>query len=204
MLVIPANDNGIGKALAVIKRGGIVAHPTETCYGFACDLTNPDAVEKLALLKKRPKNQPVSSLFASIAEAKKWVEWNDKAEDLAKKYLPGPLTLILPAKKGAGKSDVIYRYIESFGSVGIRVSSHPVAMKLAERAGVPLSTTSANLHGQAEPYSAQEILVQFKGQELQPDLILDGGALQKVPPSTVISVFGGRVAVVRQGGIQVP
>src|SRR3989344_5103019 len=183
MLVIPANDNGIGKALAVIKRGGIVAHPTETCYGFACDLTNPEAVSKLSVLKKRPKGQPISALFSSIEEAAKWVEWNEKAEELAAKYLPGPLTIILPLRKT----------LLGWSTLGIRISSHPIAMKLAELAGVPLSTTSANLHGQPNPYALAEIVRQFTSENLQPDLLLDGGTLPQQPPSTVLVVKKGKI-----------
>ena len=91
--------HSIKKALCILKNGGVVAHITDTCYGLACDMTNPKAVTKLFEIKHRPINMPVSALFASLEEAKKYVEWNDMAEKLAEKYLPGPLTLILPLKK---------------------------------------------------------------------------------------------------------
>ncbi len=193
MRILPADQEGsLEEALNIIRQGGIVAHPTETCYGFACDLTNPDAKARLSLLKKRPKNQPVSALFASIDEAKKWVEWNDKAEELAKKYLPGPLTIILPSR--CQVSDI--RYQET---LGVRVSSHPVAQRLAELCEVPLSTTSANLHGYPEPYSAEEIFEQFQEQDLQPDLILDAGVLPRTPPSTIVDLTEGTPKILRQG-----
>lgn len=203
MRVLRASERNLEEAVHILREGGIVAHPTETCYGFACDLTNSEAVEKLSLLKKRPKEQPISALFSSIEEAAKWVEWNEKAEELAKKYLPGPLTLILPSKKRSGKSDAIYQYIESLGSVGVRVSSHPVATKLAALAGIPLSTTSANLHGHPEPYSVEEILEQFRGEELQPNLILDGGTLPHAKPSTVVIVNNDKIEVVRRGPLEI-
>lgn len=215
MRVLPASNENLEEAVSIIRNGGVVAHPTETCYGFACDLTNPEAVKKLALLKKRPKGQPISALFASLEEAAVWVEWNEKAEELAQQYLPGPLTIILPLKNRGGKSGAIYRYIESVedvsgnakerkgGTLGIRVSSYPIAQKLSELCKVPLSTTSANLHGKPEPYSAEEILEQFRREKLQPDLILDGGSLPPAPPSTVVLVKEGGIDVVRQGGITV-
>src|SRR3989344_9622501 len=98
MKIIPAKS-GIEQALSVLRSGGVIAHATETCYGFACDLTNPTAVEKLFDIKQRPTSQPVSAMFSSVEEAKRWVEWGDEAEKLAKQYLPGSLTLILPLKR---------------------------------------------------------------------------------------------------------
>ena len=101
MRIIPADDEGIRLAVRIIEDGGVVAHATETCYGLACDLRNIDAVEKLFAIKERPPHQPVSALFSSIDEAKKYVEWNEKAEELAQKYLPGPLTVILRMREEA-------------------------------------------------------------------------------------------------------
>ena len=95
--ILPESPASLEEALLVLRLGGIVIHATETCYGLACDLRNPEAVQRLFTVKQRPENQPVSALFSSIEEAKKYVEWNDRAEVLAKEFLPGPLTLILPA-----------------------------------------------------------------------------------------------------------
>ncbi len=103
MKVIPFSNQAIADALTVLQNGGVVAHATETCYGLACDLSNPDAVTKLFAIKQRPESQPVSALFASVDEAKKYVEWNDRAEELAAQYLPGPLTLILPLRSDSPK-----------------------------------------------------------------------------------------------------
>lgn len=206
MRVVPANgEKGLREAANVIRKGGIVAHPTETCYGFACDLTNPEAVRKLFALKQRPEDQPISALFSSVAEAKKYVEWNKQAEELARKYLPGPLTIVLPlkARKNA-KYHLSINGTKGARTVGVRISSHPIARQLAQLCSVPLSTTSANIHGKPEPYSVQEIQVQFEGQKLQPDLILDSGRLPLTKPSTVVVVKGDTIEVVRIGGVVVP
>jgi L-threonylcarbamoyladenylate synthase len=190
--VIPVTAVAIKEVFVVLRQGGIVAHATETCYGFACDLRNPAAVKKLFVLKKRPVDQPVSALFSSMEEAKKFVEWNEKAEELAKKHLPGPLTLILPLRSDAP----IRIYPTPLGawssslaaSLGIRLSSHPLAQELVTRFSSPLSTTSANIHGLANPYSAEDIAHQFTGQSIQPDLIIDSGSLPPTPPSKVIDL----------------
>jgi len=198
MRTLPVSDEAIREAVNVIKSGGIVAHATETCYGFACDFTNEDAVQKLFALKKRPEGMPVSALFPSVEEAKKWVEWNEKAEELAKQYLPGPLTIILPL---VGARHALP--LPNQETLGVRISSHPIAQKLAELSDIPLSTTSANIHGKPSPYTAEEIVEQFSGAELQPDLILDSGTLPTAEPSTVVEIQENDLKILRKGSIHV-
>src|SRR3989338_2395240 len=188
MRILPADQEGaLDEAVTIIRNGGIVAHPTETCYGLACDLTNTEAVGKLFRLKERPAQKLVSTLFASVDAAKKYVEWNAKAEELAEKYLPGPLTIILPLKVP----------LHGWATLGVRISSSPFVQKLVKLAGVPLSTTSANIHGQPNPYSSADIVKQFSEKSIQPDLILDGGELPVSPPSTVVEIKGDKVSVLR-------
>lgn len=206
MKIIPFSDEGLNEALTVLRNGGVVAHATETCYGLACDLGNPDAVAKLFAIKQRPEAQPVSALFASVDDAKEYVEWSERAEELAKQYLPGPLTLILSLKKNGlkqlwptpGGQRTESRRQEASAlptdfcllptTLGIRVSSHAHAQSLIEAYGSPLSTTSANLHGQPNPYSAEDIVQQFGDQPVQPDFILDSGKLPPTPPSTIVDL----------------
>lgn len=198
-MILPAKE-GFAEALHVLKRGGVVAHATETCYGLACDLGNPAAVSKLFAIKQRPLDQPVSALFSSIDEAKKWVEWNDEAEKLSREFLPGPLTLILPLLKDR----TLWITPENpKQSIGVRVSSLPLAQNLAKEFGSPLSTTSANLHGQKNLYSAEEIASQFVSKKFVPDLILDSGTLPPVPPSTVIDLTGKGERFRRKGTVHI-
>ncbi len=212
MEVLPASATGIQRALKVLREGGVVAHATETCYGLACDLANPDAVLKLFTIKNRPLTQPVSALFASLEQAKTYVEWNTEAEELAAKYLPGPLTLILPMKAGAGLFPIPLQEKRGtdtslstsnfpLSTLGLRLSCHPLAQELVNAFGSPISTTSANLHGKPNPYSAEDIIAQFAGREYGPDLILDSGTLPPVPPSTVVNLAAEKQKTERQGGV---
>ena len=229
MDILPVTDEALKRAAEVIKSGGVVAHATETCYGLACDMTNLEAVKKLFAIKNRPDDMPVSALFSSIDEAKKWAEWSEIAQDLAEKYLPGPLTIVLkvggacaspagdrprgsekfvaPRERSltsAAQSLVTRpRHRGAYESVGIRISSHPVAQHLSELCPFPISTTSANLHGEPNPYSAEEIVSQFSNRDEKPDLVLDSGALPKAESSTVVIVKDGRINVVRQGSVQI-
>src|SRR3989344_9001978 len=122
------------EALTALADGRLVIHPTETCYGVACDMTNPAAVARVFALKQRPLYQPISALFASVEEAKKYVEWNKKADELARDYLPGPLTLILPLRAHAPPR--VFATVDENQkpktknqklSLGVRISSHPTA-----------------------------------------------------------------------------
>lgn len=189
MRIVPVSPQAAEEALRILAAGGVIAHATETCYGLACDLTNAEAVSRLFTIKNRPSNQPVSALFPSAEEVKKYVEWNDRAEGLAQSHLPGPLTLILPLRKDAPSIFPIPSPNPNpILTLGIRISSNPLAMELAKRFGKPLSTTSANLHGKPNPYSAQEIILQLQNQTVQLNLIIDSGSLPLTPPSTVIDL----------------
>lgn len=207
MKIIPFSDDAIAQAVMILKDGGVIAHATETCYGLACDLSNPDAVKKLFAIKARPEHQPVSALFESVEQAKEYVQWSDRAEELATQYLPGPLTMILPMRKDAARQ--LYPFVHSeflilnseFKTIGVRISSSPVAQSLVEAFGSPLSTTSANLHGHPNPYSAEDIVGQLKDQTIQPDLIIDSGVLPQNPPSTVMDLTGESLSIKRQGKI---
>jgi len=195
MQSLPDTETGLTYALEILKLGGVVAHATETCYGLACDMTNPEAVEKLFQIKNRAADQPVSALFPSIEATEEWVEWNEEALKLAKKELPGPLTIILPLKK-----ENIYPTspLHYSTTLGIRVSPHPVAQELSKQFGKPISTTSANISGKPNLYSTEEIQKQFEGREHQPELILDSGELERRATSKVVSFVDGEIKVIRK------
>lgn len=188
MRVVTPDSAGIAEAVAVLKAGGVVAHATETCYGLACDLRNPDAVAKLFAIKKRPPHMPVSALFPDAAEAKLYVTWNDRAEELAKD-LPGPLTLILPMRTDAPM--LLHPTADdSAMTIGVRVSPHPTALALVKAFGSPLSTTSANMHGNPNPYDTAAIA--------PCDLLIDDGTLPANPPSRVVDLTDPSERVLRQ------
>lgn len=197
--ILPLTDEAIAEALTVLRSGGSVVYPTETCYGLACDLTDRIAVERVFALKARPANMPVSALFPSIEAAKAYTQWTTEAEKIAKAHLPGPLTLILRIRPDAPKK--IYPTPSGGETLGVRISSHPVAQALAAGiGGHPLSTTSANIHGKDAPYTLEEIRAQFQNEGLRPELILDGGTLPRKPPSTVIDLTNGE-HVIRKGDV---
>ncbi len=195
MRILSADGDWLEVALEVIRSGGVVAHATETCYGLACDIGNQQAVARLFRVKRRPENQPVSALFTSISHAQRYVEWPQRAAELAGKYLPGPLTLVLPLLGAEMRR--IFPMPKGGKTIGVRISPHPVARMLAEAYGEPLTTTSANIHGEPNPYSVSEILRQFEMVGEQPDVIVDSGVLPQNPPSQVIDLTAEEERILR-------
>lgn len=189
MQILPYSDEALAKACEILTRGGCVAHATETCYGLACDLSDPEAVTNLFGVKQRPLTHPLSALFFDVAHAKQYVEWNTEAQAIADASLPGPVTVILPLREDALRQ--LFPLPEGHPTIGVRISPHPAAQALLKKFGSPISTTSANLHGQPTPYSAEELADQFAESTLQPDLILDSGELPRVSPSKIIDLTAG-------------
>lgn len=182
------------EALKILRRGGVIAHATETCYGFACDIFNRRTLASLYKIKKMSPQKPVSIMVHNFVSAKKYGKFSPLAQKLAKKYWPGPLTIIVKRKKS----------LPSFlnpgtKTIGIRVPAHALSLNLAKAFGGPLTTTSANISGQPSPYSVSAIQKQFRGRKFKPDFILNSGRLKKNPPSTIIDVSQKTPKIIRHG-----
>jgi len=188
----PVSAAEIAEAAAVIKRGGIVAFPTETFYGLAVDPFNPDALRKLFALKGRPPNKPILVLVHG-PEYLSLLTKNipDAYEPLLKKFWPGPLTLIF-----AGKDNLPGILTDSDGTVGVRWSSHPVACDLAEACGGAITGTSANLSGWPPAVSLGDLKRIFP---VGLDYIIDGGETPGGTGSTIIGLEVGGVKLLRAG-----
>ncbi len=184
----------IDKAVAVLRRGGLVAFPTETVYGLGADASNPEALEKIFVAKQRPADHP---LIVHIAEASAMAIWarevSATAEKLAAAFWPGPLTLIL--KKAPGVLDKI---TGGQDTVGIRVPEHPVAQALLTAFGQGVAAPSANRFGRISPTTALAV-----DEELEDtvDYILEGGQCAVGVESTIVDVSGEHPVILRPGMI---
>ncbi len=187
-------DLALDRAVQYIRDGGIVAFPTETYYGLAVDPDSLSAVTKLFNLKKRQADKPLLLLIESF-EQLQFIAEHIPPEflPLMEKYWPGPLTLVFRAKKG-----VCRQLTGDTGTVGVRISSHPVAGELVRRMGKPITATSANVSGHIPASSAVEVLSMF-GDSLS--YIVDGGQTPAGLCSTVLGYHGGKCTVLRQGQI---
>lgn len=191
---IAESSASLDEAAAIIRRGGLVAMPTETVYGLGADATNPDAVATIFVAKGRPQDNPLIvhihsvEMLAQVAR-----EIPPDAFTLAERFWPGPLTMILP------KTDAIPS-ITSAGldTVAIRLPAHPVARELIRRAGVPVAAPSANLSGSPSTTTAQHCLDDLDGRI---DAIVDGGPCTVGVESTVLSLAEGPPRLLRPGAV---
>jgi L-threonylcarbamoyladenylate synthase len=190
------NRDAAERAAEILKSGGVVMHTTETCYGLSADIFNEEALRKVYLLKKMDGKKPVSIMVRSFEEAKMYAEFSEGAVRLAKRFWPGPLTIILPKKDSL---PVFFNRGEE--SVGIRCPDSAISRNIMEVFNGPLTTTSANITGKPECYTVEAYLKQLKGEDFVPDLIIDSGKSAGNLPSTIVKQEGEKFIYVREGAI---
>ncbi len=182
--------------VSILKRGGLVAFPTDTVYGLGAAANIPQAAERIYRVKERPPNMALPLLLADIsqisevAEPVPLVAWR-----LADRFLPGALTIVL--HKSHSVSDII---AAGGVTVAIRVPAHPVPVALVQGLGTPIVGTSANLSGKPSALTAAEVCSQF-GDKV--DLVINGGKCPAGRESTVIDVTGEIPVILREGAISV-
>ena len=173
------------KAAAIIKKGGLVAFPTETVYGLGADYMNKKAIQRLNEVKKRPKDKPFTIHIADI-ESLYELSCNISifAKHLIERFWPGPLTLIFPTASGE--------------KIGVRMPRNEIALKFISACGAPIVAPSANISGNRPPSNAREVLKDLDGKI---DLLLDAGETEVGIESTVVDVSTTPHNVLREGAI---
>jgi len=185
----------IQEAAERIRSGELVAFPTETVYGLGANALDAAAVAKIYELKGRPASSPLIVHVASIEMARTLVsQWPPEAEELARRYWPGPLTLVLP--KVPAIPDIV---TAGLPTVGVRVPNHPLALALIREADVPLAAPSANRFMGLSATTAEHVREAF-GDAV---LVLDGGPCQVGIESTVVSINAGKITLLRPGMISI-
>jgi len=191
-------EEAIPRAVAHLKKGGLLAYPTETVYGLGSRAREED-VNALAALKGRRKDKPFLLLISGRAMAEAFgLVFNQAAEALARAFWPGPLTLVLPGAEG--KLPDSLRGPE--GGIGVRWTSHPGIAKLVAQLGEPITSTSANRAGGPTAPGVEALTKLFADAVAEGTLlVLDGGVLGNVPPSTVVDCTRPVPKLVREGAI---
>jgi L-threonylcarbamoyladenylate synthase len=206
----------IQHAARLLRAGRVVAFPTETVYGLGANALASEAVARIYEVKRRPPTSPLIVHVDSVAMAQSLVaEWSETADVLARKFWPGPLTLVLKVRSGRGQSGpddlpsgedasaevsatIPLAVTAGLNTVGIRMPSHPVALSLIRAAGVPLAAPSANRFTELSPTTAEHVR-QSLGRDV--DYILDGGPCTVGIESTVLSLVAAEAVLLRPGGI---
>jgi len=187
-------NRDIARAAQMLRAGGLVAFPTETVYGLGADASNPQAVARLYAVKRRPADHPVIVHFDGAERAFTWArDVPESARALAKRFWPGPLTLIL--KRSALAKDFI---AGGQDNVGVRVPAHPVAHELLLAFGSGIAAPSANRFGLVSPTTAAHVRADL-GADV--DLVLEGGPSEVGIESTIVDLSGPQPALLRPGRI---
>lgn len=179
-------------AVAALRRGGVVAFPTETFYGLAADPRSPAAIRRIFSLKQRPADQPLPLIAADAEQVAEHVgALTPLGARLASRGWPGALTLIIPASPRLC-GDVHL----STGKVAVRVPADEIARRLARQAGHPITSTSANISGEAPPSTPEDVVRVF-GDRV--DVLIDAGPTPGGLPSTIVDATGDSPVLVRAG-----
>lgn len=189
------NDASLKAAVATLKKGGLVAFPTETVYGLGADASNPEAVAKIFQAKNRPADHPLIVHIGSLALLPKWAkDIPDFAFELAKHFWPGPLAMILAKQDSV--SDVV---TGGQPTVAVRMPNHPVALQLLQSFGGGLAAPSANRFKHISPTCANHVVEEL-GDKV--DMIIDGGNCDVGIESTIIDLTQPNVQILRPGEIR--
>ena len=189
-----ADAQGIARAAQILRDGGLVAVPTETVYGLAARADSDEAVARIYEAKGRPSFNPLIVHVSSIAQAERIAHVDAVARRLMEAHWPGPLTLVLVRREGAGLAPAVTAGLDT---IALRMPDHPAMKALLEELGAPLAAPSANRSGFISPTTPQHVLASLEGRI---DAVLDGGACPAGVESTIVAVRqGGEIEVLRPG-----
>lgn len=181
----------INKAVETLKEGGVIIYPTDTVYGFGCDIFNKEALQRIYDIKNEAGTKLYSFICSDLKDIAKYAKVSDSAYKHMKRLLPGPYTFVLPAAK-----DVPKKLWSKRKTVGIRIPDHKIALTLAKELGRPIISTSVTTRKGDLLYDPLEIRTIFN---MNVDLMLSAGALTGVP-SSIIDLSGEEPEVIREGG----
>jgi len=182
VIVKASNSRAIARAITALRRGGVIIYPTETAYGLGAYFSDTKAVTRIYRIKHRPKGWLLSVIVGSYNTVKRYVALDAQTLKLARKFMPGPLTIVSRLK---GRKSLAWR-----------IPSHWFALELSKRFGKPITATSANISGQSPLYRFGDVRRTFDGKV---DVIVNAGNLPKRTPSTIYDVH--TMKVLRKGPI---
>jgi L-threonylcarbamoyladenylate synthase len=193
MQKLPAAPASIAEFAHLLRAGGLAAFPTETVYGLGADASDSEAVLAIYEKKQRPRFNPLIAHCANLAMAETLVSFSPLARQLAQ-FWPGPLTLVLPKRRGAPLSDLVTAGLDT---AAVRIPGHPLALELIGLVGRPLAAPSANPSGRLSPTTAGQVVAGFGGTVP----VLDGGPCRAGVESTILKVVGDEVFQLRAGAL---
>ena len=188
-----ADETTVREAVDVLRRGGVVAYPTDTLYGLAVDPRSDAAVERLFAVKGRERRQAIPLIAADSEQAALAGRLTPEASRLARAFWPGPLSIVVEAQPLLSAA-----VISEDGTIAVRVPAHPLACELARAFRFCVTSTSANLSGHPATASPDVVAATLADRV---DLLLDGGTAPGGPPSTMLAFRDGAPVLLRAGAI---
>jgi L-threonylcarbamoyladenylate synthase len=195
MPIVAATKESISRAAEALAHGEIVAFPTETVYGLGANALDASAIAKVFAAKERPRFNPLIVHVLGLEEAETYAAVNDTARKLIGAFWPGPLSLVLPRKKGCAIADLVSAGLDT---IALRAPNHPVARALLAAAKLPIAAPSANRSGRISPTIAAHVQAELGR---VPAMILDGGPCSLGLESTVLGIDGDDVTLLRLGAL---
>ncbi len=195
--IIPLDEKGLDRAAKTLRRGGLVAFPTETVYGLGADATEDTATASIFAAKGRPQFNPLIVHFADADALRRHVEVTPLAQRLADRFWPGPVTLVLKRRPDSKLSRLVSAGLDT---VAVRMPAHGGARDLLRLTDRPIAAPSANASGRLSPTEAAHVAASLDGRV---DLILDGGPCRVGVESTVLDATGDAPILLRPGGLAV-
>ena len=192
---LSSGEAGLARAAAILRGGGLVAFPTETVYGLGADATDARAVAKIYAAKDRPRFNPLIAHVATMPAALKEGVFNKAALNLAERFWPGPLTLVVPVARSGTICDLARAGLDS---VALRVPAHRLARALLERVDRPVAAPSANRSGRVSPTAAEHVLSDLDGRIAA---VLDGGPTEVGIESSIVACLDETPRLLRPGGV---
>ena len=193
--LVTAGRSGVARAATVLQAGGLVAFPTETVYGLGADATNDRAVAAIFAAKERPRFNPLIIHIANFEMARRLARFDERAVDVASRFWPGALTLVLPRRPDSGVSRLASAGLDT---IALRMPAHPMAQELLAKAGLPIAAPSANRSGTISPTSPKHVLASL-GDRIA--LILAAGRCAVGVESTILDLTGSEPRELRSGGV---
>lgn len=193
--VLPFGPAAIGEAARLIADGQPVAVPTETVYGLAADATSGEAVARIYAAKGRPSFNPLIIHVRSLTQAAEFAVFDNQARNLAERYWPGPLTLVVPLRADTPVASLV---TAGLPTIAIRVPAHPAMQALLDATARPLAAPSANASGRISPTRAEHVLASLGGRV---PLIVDAGSTRHGLESTIVAATDGSLRLLRPGPI---
>lgn len=180
----------LDKVTAILKDGGVIAYPTDTCYGIGCDITNKKAIEKIYRIKGQDKKKPFSFICSDLKNISQYAQVSNYAYRVMKKLLPGCYTFILD-----GSSQVPKMMLTKRKTAGIRIPDNNICIKIVEQLGNPIISTTASMEN-GEIINDPSLIEEYFGKKL--DVVVDGG-ISRGNQSSVVSLIDDEPEIIREG-----